>query len=55
MLLYFALDDEDTCFHSSKIFNNLEDLYAEIVDYRNNVHFIYRGNGFKLREIIKID
>lgn len=41
MLLYFALDDEDTCFHSSKIFNNLEDLYKELMDYRENVHFVY--------------
>lgn len=41
MLLYFALDDEDTCFHSSKIFNNLEELYNELMDYRKNVHFVY--------------
>ena len=40
MLLYFALDDEDTCFHSSKIFNNLEELYNELMDYRKNVHFV---------------
>lgn len=46
MLLYFALDDEDTCFHSSKIFNNLEDLYKELMDYRNNVHFVYSVSLF---------
>ena len=48
MLLYFALDDEDTCFHSSKIFNNLEDLYKELMDYRNNVHFVYSVSLFVL-------
>lgn len=41
MLLYFAVDEDDTCFHSSKIFNNLEDLYKELMDYRKNVHFVY--------------
>lgn len=41
MLLYFAVDEEDTCFHSSKIFNNLEDLYKELMDYRKNLHFVY--------------
>ena len=41
MLLYFALDDEHICFHSSKIFNNLEDLYNELMDYRENKHYVY--------------
>lgn len=41
MLLYFALDDEHTCFHSSKIFNNLKELYDELINYRNNVHYVY--------------
>lgn len=41
MLLYFALDDESTCFHSSKIFNNLKELYDELIDYRQNVHYVY--------------
>lgn len=41
MLLYFALDDESTCFHSSKIFTDLKDLYDELINYRNNVHYVY--------------
>ena len=41
MLLYFALDDEHNCFHSSKIFNDLKDLYDELIDYRQNVHYVY--------------
>lgn len=41
MLLYFALDDEHTCFHSSKIFNNLKELHDELIDYRKNVHYVY--------------
>lgn len=41
MLLYFALDDESTCFHSSKIFNDLKELYDELIDYRQNVHYVY--------------
>ena len=41
MLLYFALDDESTCFHSSKIFNDLRDLYDELINYRQNVHYVY--------------
>ena len=46
MLLYFAVDEDDTCFHSSKIFNNLEDLYKELMDYRKNVHFVYSVSLF---------
>lgn len=41
MLLYFALDDESTCFHSSKIFNDLRELYDELINYRQNVHYVY--------------
>lgn len=41
MLLYFALDDESTCFHSSKIFNDLKELYGELINYRQNVHYVY--------------
>lgn len=41
MLLYFALDDEHTCFHSSKIFNNLKELHDELIDYHKNVHYVY--------------
>lgn len=46
MLLYFALDDESTCFHSSKIFNDLKELYDELVNYRNNVHYVYSTSLF---------
>lgn len=46
MLLYFALDDEHTCFHSSKIFNNLKELYDELINYRNNVHYVYSTSLF---------
>lgn len=46
MLLYFALDDEHTCFHSSKIFNNLKELHDELIDYRNNVHYVYSTSLF---------
>lgn len=46
MLLYFALDDESTCFHSSKIFNGLKELYDELIDYRNNVHYVYSTSLF---------
>lgn len=46
MLLYFALDDESTCFHSSKIFNDLRELYDELINYRNNVHYVYSTSLF---------
>lgn len=46
MLLYFALDDEHTCFHSSKIFNDLRELYDELINYRNNVHYVYSTSLF---------
>lgn len=46
MLLYFALDDESTCFHSSKIFNDLKELYDELINYRNNVHYVYSTSLF---------
>lgn len=46
MLLYFALDDESTCFHSSKIFNVLKELYDELINYRNNVHYVYSTSLF---------
>nr|DAR90996.1 MAG TPA: reticulocyte binding/rhoptry protein [Caudoviricetes sp.] len=46
MLLYFALDDEHTCFHSSKIFNDLKELYDELINYRNNVHYVYSTSLF---------
>jgi hypothetical protein len=46
MLLYFALDDEHTCFHSSKIFNGLKELYDELINYRNNVHYVYSTSLF---------
>lgn len=46
MLLYFALDDESTCFHSSKIFNGLKELYDELINYRNNVHYVYSTSLF---------
>lgn len=46
MLLYFALDDEHTCFHSSKIFNDLKELYDELINYRQNVHYVYSTSLF---------
>ncbi len=46
MLLYFALDDESTCFHSSKIFNDLRELYDELINYCNNVHYVYSTSLF---------
>jgi hypothetical protein len=46
MLLYFALDDESTCFHSSKILNDLKELYDELINYRNNVHYVYSTSLF---------
>lgn len=46
MLLYFALDDESTCFHSSKIFTDLKELYDELINYRNNVHYVYSTSLF---------
>lgn len=46
MLLYFALDDESTCFHSSKIFNDLKELYDELINYRQNVHYVYSTSLF---------
>lgn len=46
MLLYFALDNEHTCFHSSKIFNDLKELYDELINYRNNVHYVYSTSLF---------